>query len=532
MSRFGSSFDSRSPSRVITPLPGEVSATVETPAGKMLRVPAFWLEGPRFAVRVFGSEAGQYHLRSVEEYQGSAWVAHPLEDVEEKRDPVLMPAGRSFVSIDPQHPQHFAFDDGRRFVPVGGNIPWLLSPEDSLEKRLIPYYQKRFEQFANAGLNWARIWMAHWSRLNLDWLEEDLVDQPEPGWLVQDVAENWDRIIASAESTGVYIQMVLQHHGQYSTETNPKWAFNPWNGAFPNGFLEKPADFFTSERARQLSKQKYRYIIARWGYSPAVLAWELFNEVHWVDAIRYDFNEAAVANWHSEMADYIRSIDMHNHLITTSTEQIASPIYARMDFVQPHMYPMNMLDNMRHIDPVYDSLSKPVFFGEYGDDHLNLSEEQKQNASAVVPPVWAGLMGTLPLPPQPWFMDDLIEAGRLGRAKSRDPIYGRNPSCRTNRSGEFFSCYEKYLQHPAGVNSRFCLDESAPSGGRSDDRRAFTCELGPGARCPHRRYAGKSQRICRGSYRSGSFSKVRYPHSLAPTAGRRRRGYNGSGMDR
>ena len=77
-----------------------------------------------------------------------------------------------------------------------------------------------------------------------------------------------------------------------------------------------------------------------------MVAWELFNEVHWTDAFRKG-READVAHWHSEMAKYIRSIDVYGHLITTSTENLRSPIYEKMDFYQPHLYAANLIAGAR-----------------------------------------------------------------------------------------------------------------------------------------------------------------------------------------
>lgn len=393
------------------PFAREVWATVRTPSGAAVRLPAFYLEDDRFCVRVRADEAGSYELQSVEEGKdGSSPIRLPFAGL----DPapavfeVDVPSGLFPVGIALGDPQSFALKGGAPFVPIGGNLPW---PEQGREAK--EYYQVRLQEFGQAGLNWARLWMVHWGHMNLDWLNDSSAAQVKPGWLDAGVARNWDALVEMAEENGVYLQIVLQYHGQYSTETNSNWEDNPWNARNPDGFLEKPADFFRSAQARQLTKQKYRTIIARWGYSPAVMAWELFNEVHWVDALRFDLDEALVADWHREMADFIRSVDGYGHLVTTSMDSIRSPIYDAMDYLQPHLYPINIFANVRSIDSVYESLGRPVFVGEFGDDHMGLSEAQKKRAISVVPPMWAGVMGQLHLPPQPWFTDQLIEAGRL-----------------------------------------------------------------------------------------------------------------------
>ena len=232
------------PAKEGNPFAREIWGTVGMPSGDVMRLPAFWVEANRYAVRAYGGKRGVYTLESVEEDENDQKVVHPTMSHGPDRLRIRPAENLPFVGIDEHSPTRFALDNGEPFIPIGGNIPWLLRPEDRLSERLLPFYQERFEQFDDAGLNWMRIWMVHWSRLNLDWLEEDLPQQPEPGWLEADVAENWDHILEMAEAAGVYVQLVLQYHGQYSTETNPKWAFNPWNAANPGGFLEKPADFF------------------------------------------------------------------------------------------------------------------------------------------------------------------------------------------------------------------------------------------------------------------------------------------------
>ena len=62
-------------------------------------------------------------------------MAYPLNGVKPKNYKIRRPTKMQFVRVDAKSPLNFAFDDGTRFVPLGGNIPWLRSPEDSLEQR-------------------------------------------------------------------------------------------------------------------------------------------------------------------------------------------------------------------------------------------------------------------------------------------------------------------------------------------------------------------------------------------------------------
>jgi hypothetical protein len=387
------------------PFAREISAGVQTPSGRTLHLPAFYLGEKRFAIRARAEETGVYHLGKVTERVGKDerdLSSKPLEErgVEVREIERLQP-----VAIARARPGRFVFPDGQRCIPIGTNLAW--APEGGPA-----WYSQAFEQFGREHLNWMRIWMCSWGGLNLDWREKG-VRSPEVGRLDLAVAARWDKLVDDADRSGVYLQVVLQHHGQYSSEVNPNWDDNPWNAKNPGGFLKSPGDFFVSEKARQLTKQKYRYIVARWGYSPAVLAWELFNEVHWVDAYRLQHHEAAVAAWHDEMAAYLRSIDVYRHLVTTSTDNVASPIYRSMDYYQPHLYTTTMLAAVRRFNLAPEREDRPIFYGEVGNDHMRVTGEQKAAAVEHVPLVWASIMGEGQLPAQIWEGDKLFARERV-----------------------------------------------------------------------------------------------------------------------
>ena len=155
----------------------------------------------------------------------------------------------------------FVHDDGRLYWPLGHNVAWRSGSFDVSDA---------FAKLGAAGENWSRVWMCHWDGKNLDWETKD-------DTLSVSVARRWDGIVAAAQKHGVYFQLVLQHHGPYALSVNSNWGENPWN-VKNGGFLNTTAEFFTHPEALRRTKNKLRYIVARWGYSPSILAWELFNE--------------------------------------------------------------------------------------------------------------------------------------------------------------------------------------------------------------------------------------------------------------
>lgn len=390
------------------PFAREIWAEVSTPSHHALRLPAFYAGNDRFTVRACAAEAGEYRLGAVTEGDGRRTSAVAAKPVGPSTVTVHEVATRRSVRTAPGSPPRFAFSDGSAYVPIGADLAW--APKDP-----VAWYRDAFRQFAANDLNWTRIWMCHWGRMNLDWIPEDMGPSPAPGSLDPRIAANWDAVIAAAEDAGVYVQVVLQHHGQFvSRGDNANWRYNPWNAANPGGFLHTASEFFTSRRAVELTRQKYRYIVARWGYSPAVLSWELFNEVHWVDALAIDHDVRKVARWHTAMARYIRSVDTYRHLVTTSTEDLRSPIYEAMDYDQPHLYATNMLAAARRFDVPPADLDRPVFYGEMGDDHMDLPADVKEAGAELPPIVWASLMGEGRYPAQTWEGDRLLAHHRLG----------------------------------------------------------------------------------------------------------------------
>ena len=392
------------------PYSRDIWVTVTTPSGQERDFPAYYADGGLFAIHVRPSEIGAYTFGSVSEKTLGKNATDLIVTLVSPK--VVQNTARTrlpSILRDPKEPRRFIRSDGIPFVPVGANLAWAA---DGAKDRLA-YYDNALREFSKANLNWMRVWMAHWDGMNLDWLPPDMGPSPKPGHFSEQVAENWDHLLESAEQNGVYVQMVLQHHGQYGTISNANWSENPWNASNPGGFLASPNEFFTNTDATAITLIKYRYIIARWGWSPAVISWELFSEVHWTDAF-VQGNEADIARWHTLMAKYIRSIDAYGHLITTSTENLGSAIYEKMDYYQPHLYAVDPIAASRTFEPDYSKLDRPAFYGEEGDDHEPFPDTVKNSGLDILPPVWASIMGQGDGVAQPWDGWRLLEQKRLG----------------------------------------------------------------------------------------------------------------------
>ncbi len=401
------------PATEAPPFAREIWVRLESPDETRQLVPAFYIGDGNWSVRTRATAKGNYRFLEVSEIIEGRSVPLRVDLLGRDRvKPREIDALQGTITLDPRSGRDFIDEAGSLYVPFGGGLSWASgSPDD--------YYPRAFADLRAANLNWSRVWMCHWGQLNLDWVEPIHGEQPELGTLSLEVAARWDQLIAAAETNGVRLQIVLQHHGQYSSTTNSNWAENPWNTAL-GGFLDQPADFFTHAQARQLTRDKFRYIVARWGYSSAVLSWELFNEVMWTDARRGDSAaNQSVAAWHTEMARHLRRYDVHRHLITTSDDDLHHPLWSAMDYYQPHLYGTNMVLGVQSLEVDPASLDRPVFYGEVGDDKMiSLTDQQRTTGTAYSILAWSGLFGRATQPAQMWSLETVRQNDRWSEVQS------------------------------------------------------------------------------------------------------------------
>lgn len=303
------------------------------------------------------------------------------------------------IGVEQTQKQNFVFSDGTPFVAIGENICYANdaaiaeSGSGTRGAKMIEWMKK----CADNGANFTRIWFIQWflsiqkNGCAPDDLSKGMGD-----------AAQYDRMFEAWEETGMYGQLCLFSFNQLKSTTNEgAWNCFPYNAATANGYLEKPEDFFTDERAIADTKSYIRYLIARYSYSTNLFAWEFFNEVDGTD--NSGSNVDAIVNWHKEMTDYIRSLVPYGHMITTSTacypgnadpndSELKNKLNAQdiFDFASIHTYNYS---NIRHIEDYQKKFSKlynrPVVYGECGITSVYLDEDlvtfHQQN--------WMGVMG-------------------------------------------------------------------------------------------------------------------------------------------
>ena len=221
------------------------------------------------------------------------------------------------------------------------------------------------------------------------------------------VAAQIDSAVRMAEELGVYLRFTFYHFVDFKEEFDeytkiPGFSANPYcqsNG----GPCAKPGDFFTSPEAWKYQEKLFRYVTARWGYSPHILCWELWNEVDFIHSAHI----RDIGRWHARALETLRKMDP-NHMVTTSFAKTETGyrIFERVDFdlITFHCYPNffyqrpgETIGNMVYFTELMKPLKKPIIAGEFGSiasDGIGPMLEMEDDAEGIHlhNQLWASLM--------------------------------------------------------------------------------------------------------------------------------------------
>lgn len=317
-----------------------------------------------FRIRFNAKTAGDYTVRVSVRHNGEL-VSKYTTDFSVTANPN---PSKGVIKVEETQRRNFVFsDDNSPYLAIGANQGWYTNED----KRSYEYVDN-FQHYSETGMTWARIFLleSQFSLINI-------VDGVTNYESRMDAAYRLDKVLQSAEQNGVYIQLVFLVHGSFVIEPEESelntwqgWNSNPFN-VDCGGYLNEPWEFFTNERAKADFKKMVRYVIARYGYSDNIFAWELWNEVsHLADYM--EKNEECTA-WHIEMANFVKGIDSYDHMVTSSIGPPSGddPQHAikELDFANVHLYGAHnystvLLDN--YIIPIWQNNNKPILMSEVG----------------------------------------------------------------------------------------------------------------------------------------------------------------------
>lgn len=318
----------------------------------------------------------------------------------------------------------FKYDDGTLFRGVGENICWELRRGED-QKFMREYgddgsrfnYGYMLHKLASLGGNFYRVWFtSNLVRNGGDYRRGG--QRPEQGpdhrpavkpelkpEFDEAMMSKMDYMVRVSDSLGVHMMLAFDTHN---------FLIN-WNGNRYNVTNGGPAvtrtDFFAMDECRRMYKNKLRFLIARYAYSPAIGSWEFFNEV---DNAMYNTEERipddVVMDWHRDMSAYVKATDPYNHLVTTSishrdvTDMNSIPT---MDFNQKHIYcnTDKIPATIRDYEKLY---GKPYVIGEEGyhwDWDLDFNTMVPELIHDYKYALWLGMFSPTPILPMSWWWE-------------------------------------------------------------------------------------------------------------------------------
>ncbi|MFO8079072.1 MAG: DUF5060 domain-containing protein [Armatimonadota bacterium] len=404
-----------------------------SPAGEELTIPGFYYQGyersqteegweqltpvgePLWKVRFSPTEQGQWRFYvSVRDAKGELRSEEHRITATAPLDP------RGFVRVSEDDPMYFEFDNGELMWIDGINMR---DGGDHAERQKGTYaFDYFFERFEQEGLNFVRTWMAAWWA-GIEWSEEYHSRYDGVGRYSMYNAWRLDYMFDLAAQRDLFIELTFNSHGQLRRDKyDAEWRYNPY-AARNGGYVASPSMFFTSEQAKEDFKKRYRYIVARWGYSQHLLSYDLWNEID----LSEGSNAGEIAAWHEEMAQYIYDIDPWRHLVATHVclyGGFGHPLWQlpEMAFIKADAYWQPWHKKLNQWFDMYAQYrDKPKIFIEYGPQTADLPEPYVvwQRDFRVVG--WIGNMMPMAGPPVLWYHEewDELELFKLQRAIMR-----------------------------------------------------------------------------------------------------------------
>ncbi|MDX1933791.1 MAG: cellulase family glycosylhydrolase [Capsulimonadales bacterium] len=311
--------------------------------------------------------------------------------------------GVGFVRIDAAT-KRFVTDAGNSLPLIGQNVCWH-GARGTFD------YDLWFPAMRRTRQNFARLWM--WpisfgleseadSRLNYR----------------QDRAWQLDYVFDLAENNGIYLLLCLDYHGMFEVTPdywggNNYWPKHPYNRA-NGGPCAAQNDFFTDPTAKSLYRKRLRYLLARYGASRRLLAWEFFNEID--NVYRY-LNAGDVARWHQEMGRWVRENDPYRHPVTTSltggSERADIWSIPEMDFTQYHSYgaerPLTTFADLT--TTLVGRYDKPLLIGEFGTDWRGWNRPNDPHLRGFRQSLWGGFLGNGTGTAMSWWWENVYSEG-------------------------------------------------------------------------------------------------------------------------
>ncbi len=253
-----------------------------SPSGRTNVLDGFHDGGDRWRLRFAPDEIGdwRYQLRG-----------EGVEILQRGTLRCTAPHRSGFTHIHPQNPYAFARSDGTPFLPMGDTCYGLFDDSPITPELRFEYLRIRRSQRFNfvrmsVGHSEARAGTNH-----LYWAWGGTPQNPDLERFNPGFFRAFDQLVFQLRDAGLNFELILLNfYRRPFTETN----------------------LWTTARERQW----LRYLVARYGAFDHLFLWTLANEYETHPDGKYRLDYPTDVNWAKSTARYLKSIDVHRHLVT------------------------------------------------------------------------------------------------------------------------------------------------------------------------------------------------------------------------
>jgi mannan endo-1,4-beta-mannosidase len=243
-----------------------------------------------------------------------------------------------WIQVAPDAP-YFVDETGAAFTPIGQNdaISW---PE------LAGLFRRKDMASVEGHLRWLKGHGVNTLRLMLEYAQvrHRYFEQPA-GRFVPAMVQLWDDLFALCEK--LELRILLTPVDTFWMWRH--WKHLPWNKA-NGGPLGSMSEVLTCPATRQAIKNRFEFVVRRWGGSGVLFAWDLWNEIHPAQG------GEEVECWDEfvhDISTHVRSLELE--LYGRSHPQTVS-IFGPEIVLQPHHAPAMRQTLFRHPDLDFASI--------------------------------------------------------------------------------------------------------------------------------------------------------------------------------
>ena len=398
------------------------------PGGIEMKVPGFWDGQNAWRIRFTPSREGQWSYRlTVRDGNGTG---APADGTFQVTASDLHGWVRSGNLVDPAYSSRYlAYDDGTPYYGVGHCDALNILVNGFSAENGVGLFDGMKKGMENYVVWWPLYSMSPVSN------RYDRYSATNVGTI--------DVIVKDAQAKGVQLVFTIWDHPSLRDATH-SLSGGRWES---NGFskLGDIKSFFTSSEGWAWQANLYRYIIARWGYSPAIGMWQTVSEINLTNA--YD----QLDPWHEKMNAFFVENDPYRHPTTASFsgEGEWPEGWKAMDVPQVHLYDFS--NGSLEWDVVYSAKvladwtrmmwnaeAKPNWVGEFGVSGNTVYPELFHNS------IWAALVAGAAVMPAEWnggtwgemTVEMLADTARMAQFLADIPLVKWNPSALGIASGD------------------------------------------------------------------------------------------------